>query len=113
MQNEFYARYVKALLDTGYEGEILASNRQAGRAFSHYYNLHSDSLVGLIDHHNYFGGGQGTINMPILQRTETRRVWPSASRSSVESAVDPHDVFLLKLKRGNHETHVIHEKKRG
>lgn len=62
LQNEFYSRYVKALRDTGYEGEILASNWQAGRAFSHYYNLHSDSLVGLIDRHNYFGGGRGMIN---------------------------------------------------
>lgn len=60
LQNDFYSRYVKAIRDTGYEGEILASNWQAGRAFSHYYNLHSDSLVGLIDRHNYFGGGKGS-----------------------------------------------------
>jgi len=60
IQNEFYDRYVKAIRATGYEGEILGSNWQAGRAFSHYYNLHSDSRVGLIDRHNYFGGaGQG------------------------------------------------------
>jgi len=59
-QNAFYSRYVKAIRNTGYEGEILASNWQAGRAFSHYYNLHSDSLVGLIDRHNYFGGGSPT-----------------------------------------------------
>lgn len=56
IQNEFYGRYVKAIRETGYEGEILGSNWQAGRAFSHYYNLHSDSRVGLIDRHNYFGG---------------------------------------------------------
>ena len=59
LQNEFYARYVKAMREAGYEGEILSSNWQAGRAFSHYYNLHSDSLVGLVDRHNYFGGGSG------------------------------------------------------
>jgi len=59
LQNEFYARYVKALRAAGYEGEVLASNWQAGRAMSHYYNLHSDYLVGLIDRHNYFGGGGG------------------------------------------------------
>jgi len=59
-QNEFYERYVKAIRATGYEGEILASNWQAGRAFSHYYNLHSDALVGMIDRHNYFGGGRGS-----------------------------------------------------
>ncbi len=59
LQNEFYDRYAKAMRDAGYQGEILSSNWQAGRAFSHYYNLHSDALVGLIDRHNYFGGGDG------------------------------------------------------
>lgn len=59
LQNEFYARYVEAIRKTGYGGEILASNWQAGRAFSHYFNLHSDYLVGTIDRHNYFGGGSG------------------------------------------------------
>ncbi len=59
IQNDFYARYVAAIGETGYDGEILASNWQAGRAISHYYNLHSDSLVGIIDRHNYFGGGRG------------------------------------------------------
>jgi len=61
IQNEFYARYVQAIRDTGYHGAILASNWQAGRAFSHYYNLHSDYLVGIIDRHNYFGGGKGGL----------------------------------------------------
>ncbi|UCC96928.1 MAG: hypothetical protein JSW66_13920 [Phycisphaerales bacterium] len=58
IQNEFYDRYVQAIRATGYEGEILGSNWQAGRAFSHYYNLHSDFRVGLIDRHNYFGGAR-------------------------------------------------------
>ena len=59
IQNEFYTRYVGAIRAAGYTGEILGSNWQAGRAFSHYYNLHSDWQVGLIDRHNYFGGGGG------------------------------------------------------
>lgn len=59
LQNDFYSRYIQAIRGTGYEGEILSSNWQAGRAFSHYYNLHSDALVGLIDRHNYFGGISG------------------------------------------------------
>jgi len=59
LQNEFYSRYVQAVRRAGYEGEIVSSNWQAGRAFSHYYNLHSDALVGTIDRHNYFGGGDG------------------------------------------------------
>lgn len=61
IQNEFYSRYIKAIRDTGYEGEIIASNWQAGRAFSHYFNLHSDSQAGLIDRHNYFGGGNWSL----------------------------------------------------
>lgn len=60
IQNAFYDRYVQAIRDTGYDGEIVASNWQAGRAFSHYYNLHSDYRIGLIDRHNYFGGGSWT-----------------------------------------------------
>ncbi|MBN2327983.1 MAG: beta-galactosidase [Candidatus Omnitrophica bacterium] len=63
MQNQFYDRYVQAIRGAGYDGEILGSNWQAGRAMSHYYNLHSDSRVGLIDRHNYFGGGRkGSFN---------------------------------------------------
>lgn len=58
-QNAFYDRYVAAIRATGYDGEIIASNWQAGRAFSHYYNLHSDARIGMIDRHNYFGGSSG------------------------------------------------------
>ncbi|HUT33621.1 MAG TPA: hypothetical protein VNE39_09090, partial [Planctomycetota bacterium] len=56
LQCEFYLRYLKAVRDAGYQGEIVSTNWQAGRAFSHLANLHSDSLVGTIDRHNYFGG---------------------------------------------------------
>lgn len=63
IQNEFYDRYVAALRDAGYAGEILGSNWQAGRAYSHYLNLHSDYRVGLIDRHNYFGGSDRTATM--------------------------------------------------
>lgn len=60
LQNEFYARYVQAMREAGYLGEIVSSNWQAGRALSHCFNLHSDALVGTVDRHNYFGGGQGS-----------------------------------------------------
>jgi len=74
IQNDFYDRYVKAIRDADYEGEILGSNWQAGRAFSHYYNLHSDYRVGLIDRHDYFGGGRhglkpGKFNNASMLRT--------------------------------------------
>ncbi len=57
LQCDFYDRYVDAMRQVGYAGEILGSNWQAGRALSHFYNLHSDWRVGAIDRHNYFGGG--------------------------------------------------------
>lgn len=59
LQNQVYARMTKAVRATGYMGEIIASNWQAGRAMSHYYNLSSDAMIGTIDRHNYFGGGSG------------------------------------------------------
>jgi hypothetical protein len=59
LQNEFYAKFTKAMRDAGYEGEFISSNWQAGRAYSHLLNLHSDALVGTVDRHNYFAGGEG------------------------------------------------------
>jgi hypothetical protein len=59
LQCEAYDRYVAAVRQAGYDGEILGSNWQAGRAYSHFANLHSDARVGLIDRHNYFGGNRG------------------------------------------------------
>jgi hypothetical protein len=56
LQCQAYDRYVAAVRGAGYEGEIIGSNWQAGRALSHYANLHTDYRVGLIDRHNYFGG---------------------------------------------------------
>ncbi|MBP8258243.1 MAG: hypothetical protein KA118_01100 [Verrucomicrobia bacterium] len=59
LQCEAYDRYAAAVRQAGYDGEIIGSNWQAGRAFSHYANLHSDARAGWIDRHNYFGGGRG------------------------------------------------------
>jgi len=56
LQCECNDHYVKAVREAGYRGEILGSNWQAGRALSHFANLHSDWRVGTIDRHNYFGG---------------------------------------------------------
>ncbi len=63
LQCEFFQRYVQAVRDAGYEGEILSSNWQAGRAYSHFANLHADYLVGTIDRHNYFGGDRANATM--------------------------------------------------
>jgi hypothetical protein len=63
-QNAFYDQFVRAIRETGYTGEILASNWQAGRAYGHYLNLHSDARVGMIDRHNYFGGTHSMLAAP-------------------------------------------------
>lgn len=58
-QVEFYSKFEKAVRDTGYKGVLVASCWQAGSGISHFYNLHADYLIGMIDRHNYFGGGEG------------------------------------------------------
>jgi len=58
-QANFYKRFVKEIRNTGYKGVIVGSCWQAGSGVSHYYNLYSDYEVGIIDRHNYFGGGTG------------------------------------------------------
>jgi len=69
LQNQFYDRYVAAVREAGYAGELVASNWQAGEAYSHYYNLHSDARIGTIDRHNYAGGGsEGRIDNATMLR---------------------------------------------
>lgn len=55
-QNAFYDRFVAAIRATGYRGAIVGSCWQAGSGVSHYYNLHADARVGVVDRHNYHGG---------------------------------------------------------
>ena len=62
-QVEFYRNFEKAVRDTGYKGVLVASCWQAGSGISHFYNLHADYLIGMIDRHNYFGGGEGGHGM--------------------------------------------------
>ena len=62
-QIKFYKKFEKAVRATGYKGVIVASCWQAGSGISHFYNLHADYLVGMIDRHNYFGGGEGGHRM--------------------------------------------------
>lgn len=74
-QNALWERFSAALRTAGYHGEVLASNWIAGRGFSHFYNLHSDALVGMVDRHNYFGGtgsmlttaGSGILSSGLCQ----------------------------------------------
>lgn len=63
LQCEFFDGYVQAVRGAGYAGEIVGSNWQAGRAMSHFANLHSDYRVGTIDRHNYFGDSRPDATM--------------------------------------------------
>jgi hypothetical protein len=58
-QLAFYKKFERAVRATGYKGVIVGSCWQAGSGISHLYNLHADYEVGMIDRHNYFGGGAG------------------------------------------------------
>jgi hypothetical protein len=65
VQDEFYSAWTAAVRKTGYQGMIECSNWQAGRMFSHYYNLRSDALGDIIDRHNYFGGVLSGFNLVL------------------------------------------------
>ncbi len=56
LQNNYYDRYEEVVRKTGYTGEMVASNWQAGSNYSHFANLHSDYRIGTIDRHNYYKG---------------------------------------------------------
>ncbi len=58
-QVKFYKKFEKAVRQTGYRGTLVGSCWQAGIGLSHLLNLHADFQTGVIDRHNYFGGGQG------------------------------------------------------
>lgn len=58
-QLEYYEKFVKAIRATGYKGVIVGSCWQAGMGPAHFYNLHADYQTGMIDRHNYWGGGTG------------------------------------------------------
>jgi hypothetical protein len=62
-QMRFYDRFVAAVRATGYQGPIVASCWQAGSGLTHFYNLHADYATGIVDRHNYFGGGAGGHQM--------------------------------------------------
>jgi len=58
-QQNFYDKSVAMIRSTGYKGSIVASCWQAGSGISHFYNLHNDFKTGIVDRHNYSGGGTG------------------------------------------------------
>lgn len=63
-QNRFYDKALKAIRKTGYQGPVIGSCWQAGAGITHFYNLYADYRMGIIDRHNYFGGGTGHRLVP-------------------------------------------------
>ncbi|MEE9430620.1 MAG: hypothetical protein V3V16_06235 [Melioribacteraceae bacterium] len=63
-QSKFYQRFTEAIRNTGYKGLIVSSNWQAGSGVAHYFNLNADYKTGMVDRHNYFGGGTGHTFIP-------------------------------------------------
>ncbi|HRU01378.1 MAG TPA: hypothetical protein P5239_06720, partial [Victivallales bacterium] len=61
LQDSVYKKMSDAIRKTGYKGILLSSNWQAGSGTSHYMNLYSDSKIGIIDRHNYFGSWNENI----------------------------------------------------
>lgn len=58
-QLKFYQKFETAIRNTGYKGPLIGSCWQAGTGLSHLLNLKADTEIGMVDRHNYFGGGQG------------------------------------------------------
>jgi hypothetical protein len=58
-QLKFYKKFETAIRATGYKGTLVGSCWQAGSGLTHLLNLHADHQAGMIDRHNYFGGGGG------------------------------------------------------
>jgi len=63
-QSSYYQKIIKAIRASGYKGMIVGSCWQAGSGISHFYNLYADYQAGIIDRHNYYGGGTGHQMIP-------------------------------------------------
>lgn len=63
-QIKFYNKFVAAIRKTGYKGLIIGSCWQAGSGIAHLWNLYADAQTGVVDRHNYSGGGTGHTFKP-------------------------------------------------
>jgi hypothetical protein len=64
LQVAAYQGWTDSVRAIGYKGEIVTSNWQAGSNISHYYNLDSDRVGGIIDRHNYWDGSKSMLAVP-------------------------------------------------
>ena len=65
-QDQFYAKFVKAVRDAGYQGPLEGSPWWAPDMLPQYYTLLSDATVGHVDRHNYFAGGEAQMFTSML-----------------------------------------------
>jgi hypothetical protein len=65
-QNNYYKRALAAIRATGFKGEIVTSNWQAGSGPAHLLNLYSDATFGMVDRHNYMGGASGPTQHMLM-----------------------------------------------
>lgn len=63
-QLTYYKKFVSAIRQTGYKGMIVGSCWQAGTGIAHLWNLYTDAKTGIVDRHNYSGGGTGHTLKP-------------------------------------------------
>ncbi len=78
-QNAYYDRMAAAIREAGYGGPLVSSCWQAGEGVSHYYNLHSDARIGIVDRHNYMGGtGSWAMNDGMSFRNVTMLTDPGS-----------------------------------
>jgi hypothetical protein len=77
-QMKFYRRFEKAVRETGYKGPLVGSCWQAGSGVTHFYNLYADYEMGIVDRHNYFGGGTGHRLVPGKFSNESMLALPGS-----------------------------------
>lgn len=56
-QLDWYNRFETTMRDAGYDGALIGSCWIAQPGVTHFANLYTDAQVGMIDRHNYTGGG--------------------------------------------------------
>jgi hypothetical protein len=95
LQDDFYERFMAAVRKTGYTGEFIASNWQAGSRAGHLLNLYSDSKTGMVDRHNYFGGAKGGAKPGVTFKNGSMLARPGMGNLSAGFQQVDNNAFML------------------
>lgn len=101
LQDAFYDRFATAVRATGFKGEFVASNWQAGSLAGHLLNLHSDARTGLVDRHNYFGGA-GNAGIKIGQNFKAGSMLTRPGMGSLSAGFQQVDGAAFMLSEWTH-----------